>query len=216
MPTDEPRIEALTPKPIVDLPTTDVAEDRQIPLRRRVRNLFRQLRMQGLWITLVEAADQTYRTIRGAPTRRMSEITPQLVVGGQHSTHGLSILRRRGVTAIVNMRHESDDRDKGRALDRYLYLPTIDNTPPTLENLHLAADFIAGEIARGGKVYVHCWEGVGRAPTTACAYLVSTGMTPQEAWARIRKVRPFVRPTPFQVAQIDRFAEQRSAVTNVL
>jgi dual specificity MAP kinase phosphatase len=197
------------PKPIVDLPTTNVADDRAIPFRRRVRNLFRQLQTQGPWITFIEAVDQSYRMLRGAPTRRMSEITPRLVVGGQHSAKGLAILRRRGVTAIVNLRHESDDREKGRALDHYLYLPTIDNTPPTLEHLQQAATFIADEIRRGGKVYVHCWEGVGRAPTTACAYLVSTGMTPDEAWRQIRRVRPFIRPTPFQIAQIDRFAEQK-------
>jgi hypothetical protein len=40
----------------------------------------------------------------------------------------------------------------------------------------------------------------------AAAYLVSTGLTADEAWATIREVRPFIRPKPEQVAQIERFA----------
>ena len=42
----------------------------------------------------------------------------------------------------------------------------------------------------------------------AAAYLVSTGHTPAEAWKQIRKVRPFIRPTPAQIAQVDAFAEK--------
>src|SRR5690606_34572834 len=172
---------------------------------RRFRNLGRQLRQQGIITTTIEAADQITRQITGAPTRRLSEVTPQLFVGGQHSKRGLRRLRQRGVTAIVNMRRESDDQAKGIALERYLHLPTVDNTPPTIEHLRDGARFIGDEIARGGKVYVHCWEGVGRAPTMAAAYLVSTGMTTAEAWTTIRAARPFIRPTPFQVAQLEAF-----------
>lgn len=193
-------------QPVIDLPSSDVSEDRQIPLRRSLANFYRQLRQQGIINTLIEAVDQITRQVTGAPTRRMSEVTPNLAIGGQHNRRGVRRLRERGYTAVVNMRRESDDRAKGIALDRYLYLPTIDNTPPTIEHLRDGARFIGDEIARGGKVYVHCWEGVGRAPTMAAAYLVSTGMTTGDAWAHIRAVRPFIRPTPFQVAQLEAFA----------
>lgn len=200
-------------RPVVDLPSSDISDDRQIPLRRRLINLSRQLRQQGVVNTLIEGVDQVARQVTGAPTRRLSEITPQLGIGGQHSRRGINRLRDRGYTAVVNMRRESDDKAKGIALDRYLYLPTIDNTPPTLQHLQDGARFIGEEIERGGKVYVHCWEGVGRAPTMAAAYLVSTGKTPAEAWKQIRAVRPFIRPTPFQVAQLEAFARaQQPAV----
>ncbi len=200
-------------RPVVDLPSSDVSDDLQIPLRRRLINLYRQLRQQGVATTLIEAADQTVRALTGAPTRRMSEVTPALAIGGQHNRRGVARLRRRGFTAVVNMRRESDDQARGIALDCYLYLPTIDNTPPTLEHLRDGARFIGDEIERGGKVYVHCWEGVGRAPTMAAAYLVSTGRTTAEAWTMIRAVRPFIRPTPFQVAQLEAFARSLNAET---
>jgi hypothetical protein len=41
------------------------------------------------------------------------------------------------------------------------------------------------------------------------AYLIHTGLAADEAWARVREVRPFIRPTPVQVAQIERFAAQQ-------
>ena len=50
--------------------------------------------------------------------------------------------------------------------------------------------------------YIHCAAGIGRAPTMAAAYLVTTGLTPTEAWAKIKQVRPFIRPTPGQEEQI--------------
>jgi hypothetical protein len=33
-------------------------------------------------------------------------------------------------------------------------------------------------------------------------------LTPDEAWAKIRAVRPFVRPKPAQVAQVERLVEE--------
>jgi predicted protein tyrosine phosphatase len=169
---------------------------------------------QGVRTSALWAADHAVRILTGAPIRRVSQITPQLHVGGQYRRRGWRRLAARGITAVVNLRTEFDDAAAGVAPERYLYLPTVDDTPPALEQLRQGADFIAQEIARGGAVYVHCGAGVGRAPTTAAAYLVSTGMTPDEAWTRIRSVRPFIRIKPEQAAQIERFA--RSAGQSLL
>ena len=43
----------------------------------------------------------------------------------------------------------------------------------------------------------------------AAAYLVSTGLTPDQAWALIRKTRPFVNPTPPQLAVVEQFASEQ-------
>jgi predicted protein tyrosine phosphatase len=166
--------------------------------------LWGRLTGQGLGVTVLWATDHLVRIITGAPIRRVSQITPQLHVGGQYRRRGWERLTARGITAVVNMRIEFDDNDAGIAPGRYLYLPTIDDDPPTLEDLRKGVDFIAKEIERGGGVYVHCGSGVGRAPTMAAAYLISTGLAPDEAWAKIRAARPFIRPKPRQVAQIER------------
>jgi dual specificity MAP kinase phosphatase len=169
-------------------------------------HVLNQLRKQGLRNTVLETFDQATRRITGAPTERYTRITPQLFVGGQYSRKGWAKLARRGATAAVSMRAEYDDRGEGFLPPRYLHLPTVDNHAPTLDQLLQGIHFIHTEVDRGGQVYIHCWEGVGRGPTMLAAYLVSTGMKPSEAWAKIREVRPFIRPTIEQIKRIDLLA----------
>jgi len=83
-------------------------------------------------------------------------------------------------------------------------LPTPDNTPPPIETLIKGADFADTEIKSGGKVYIHCWQGLGRGPTMTIAYLIKTGLTFDDAFALVKKVRPFINPRP---GQVDRLKE---------
>jgi len=53
---------------------------------------------------------------------------------------------------------------------------------------------------------------VGRAPTLAAAYLISTGMTLDEALATIRRTRPFINITPPQMALLVEYEAQQRAV----
>ena len=150
--------------------------------------------------------DQLARRTTGAPIWRLCAVTPQLHVGGQHYRRGYAKMRDYGITAILNMRGERCDQAQGIGGERHLQLATIDNTPPSLDDLRCGSDFIRAEIARGGKVYVHCAVGCGRAPTMAAAYLISTGLTADEALRRIKAVRPFVHPTPGQREALAAFA----------
>jgi predicted protein tyrosine phosphatase len=167
-----------------------------------------RLSQQGVRVTLLWAIDHAVRILVGAPIRSLSQITPQMHIGGQYRGRGWPRLQRRGITAVINLRVEFDDRTAGIAPPRYLYLPTEDDHSPTLEQLREGVAFIQDEIERGGIVYVHCGAGVGRAATMAAAYLVSTGLSATDAWDRIRRVRPFVRPMPAQLSQLERFASQ--------
>ena len=149
------------------------------------------------------------RVFRGAPLRSYSEVLPGLWVGGQHFLRGVKTMRRQGITAIVNLRTWPNDEDRRRELDHYLWLPTTDHTPPSMEDVQRGIDFIQEQIDAGRQVYVHCRAGVGRAPTMTAFYLVSKGMTPEEAWTTIRKVRPFIYPTPIQLAHVREFYASR-------
>jgi predicted protein tyrosine phosphatase len=170
-----------------------------------------RLLTQGLRVTLLWALDHAVRAVRGANIRRLCQITPELFVGGQYRRRGWPVMAGWGITAVVNMRVEFDDQAAGIAPPRYLHLPVEDDAAPTVEQLEAGVRFIADAVAEGGKVYVHCGAGVGRAATMAAAYLVSTGLTPAQAWERLRAVRPFIKPTPVQLAQLERFAEQWKA-----
>jgi protein tyrosine phosphatase (PTP) superfamily phosphohydrolase (DUF442 family) len=173
-----------------------------------LRILWQRLTQQGLIVTGWWAADHAVRIVSGAPIRRVSQISPQLHVGGQYRRRGWPRLQALGITAVINMRVEFDDNDAGIAPPRYLHLPVVDDQAPTVEQLHTGAEFIAEEIANGGTVYIHCGSGIGRAATMAAAYLISTGLSADEAWTSIRQARPFIRPTTAQIEQIERFAAQ--------
>lgn len=164
-----------------------------------------------LWFIPYAILVRIYATVMrrrlGHPLQKYSEVTKQLWVGGQHRPKGWKWMQDQGITAIVNLRKEFDDAAAGIAPEHYLYLPTIDNTPPTIEDLERGVEFIRQEIERGGKVYIHCGVGVGRAPTLAACYLTSTGMSPALAWATIRLTRPFVLPRRSQAAQVLHFKQ---------
>ena len=135
-------------------------------------------------------------------------ITPQLLVGPQLNRRGWRILRDKwGVSSIVNLRVESDDRARGIVPQHYLWLPTIDHTSPTVEQLHRAVKFITERIDSGEKVYIHCAAGVGRAPLTAAAYLISQGYDVDSALDLIRSRRPFISQSTNQRTRLLQFAE---------
>ncbi len=157
---------------------------------------------------MLAAADKIGRLITGGPLERYSYIAPHLIIGGQPANRVWEKMIVRGVTGVINLRREYSYElriDKQRV--RYLHLPTADNEAPSLEQLSEGVRFIREIVAQQGKVYIHCWEGLGRGPTMAAAYFVSEGMSPDEALTCIRRVRPFIRPTPSQIARLQEFAQ---------
>ncbi len=160
--------------------------------------LGRRLNKDGVWVTFQWAYARGLPYVTGIPTYSFSRITSDLYVGPQHRARALPSMREHGITAIVNMRIEHDDADHGEALPEYCYLPTIDDTAPTIKHLEEGVAFITRVLTDGGKVYIHCAGGIGRAPTMAAAYFVSTGMTLDEAVALIKMTRPFINIMPPQ------------------
>ena len=161
------------------------------------------------WYKLAEifthmAWDNVHRLIHGIPSLKRSQITANVFLGSQYSLVGLQKLKALGVTAIVNMREYPIFQESQYEGFHYLHLPTVDNTPPTLATLIRGADFVNKEIQAGGTVYIHCRQGLGRGPTMCLAYLISTGLTYDDAFALVKKVRTFINPRP---GQIDRLKE---------
>lgn len=177
-------------------------------VRKGLRTLTWRLRHHSLWVVFTWTWTRVYLWTVGRPVLRYCPVTPQLYVGGQFNARGWRWLAAHGLTADVNMRSEFDDAAHGIAPDAYLWLPTHDDHAPTLAQLRTGVAFIRRGIEQGGKVYVHCGSGVGRAPTMAAAYLVSTGLSVDQAWALIRKTRPFIKPTRPQLAALEQFAAE--------
>ena len=156
---------------------------------------------------ILRFVDQFSRKSSGAPVWRLSKIRPFLYLGGQHYPKGWQAMLDEGITGIINMREDyHDDIKMGVASEHHLHLATRDNTPVPMEYLHQAADFIAEQKLQGGKVYVHCGVGVGRAPSAAAAYFIKyEKMSATEAIATIRAIRPFVHLTGTQRHALEAF-----------
>jgi protein-tyrosine phosphatase len=158
--------------------------------------------LTGAGLVLDYMYDNAHRIITGLPRLNRSQITAHLFLGSQYNLLGLKKLKALGVTAIVNMRTHNDYSDAEHEGIKYLHLPTVDNTPPPLEVLLKGADFIDKEIKSGGAVYVHCRQGLGRGPTMAMAYLIKTGLTYEDAYEMIKRVRIFINPRPGQIERL--------------
>jgi dual specificity MAP kinase phosphatase len=171
-----------------------------------MKTLLKQLKSHLLLgaLFLDRLYDNAHRVIAGLPRLRRCQITANLFLGSQYNKLGLQKLKSLGITAIVNMREHSVYGDSLYLGIKYLHLATVDNTPPAIETLITGADFIDNEIKNGGKVYVHCRQGLGRGPTMTLAYLLKTGLTYDDAFMLVKKVRPFINP---RSSQVDRLRE---------
>lgn len=146
--------------------------------------------------------DHTWRRITGMPLLKRSRITPHLYLGGQYYNHGVDTLQQIGITAIINMRQSNARQFKGMEQITILHLPTPDTMAPRMSDLLKGIDFAKNEINKGGKVYIHCRAGEGRGPTMTIAYLMSTGMLYEDAYAFVKKIRTFIKPTLSQIRQL--------------
>jgi atypical dual specificity phosphatase len=122
---------------------------------------------------------------------------------------GLAGLAERGIHVVVNLHEHGHDADR---LAQYglteVHLPVPDFTAPTADQLSRGVHAINRALVAGQRVAVHCAAGLGRTGTLLACYLVSTGLEPATAIARIRDVRPGSVETAEQQAAIEAFARR--------
>ena len=179
-----------------------------------VRTVRDRLRTQGVRTTALWAYARGLPKLTGVPMLQYSRITDTLFVGPQFRRNGKTALIQAGITHIVNMRSEFDDAKHGLTIgndspDHYCHLPTVDDEPIAESHITRGVEFIDNAIGRDGKVYIHCSAGVGRAPSMAAAYLISKGLRAEDALGKIKRVRPFIRPTPSQILALKEFEKMR-------
>jgi protein-tyrosine phosphatase len=136
----------------------------------------------------------------------VSEMTPEIYLGTNQccQAHYDLLLISKGVTHDISLEGEHVDQPYGA--DSYLWLPTEDRMAPSPQTLMLGVDYIDDVIARGGKVYIHCKNGHGRAPTLLAAWYVSHGSSVNEALAAVKAKRPEVHLEDAQVEALRAYA----------
>lgn len=124
------------------------------------------------------------------PILEYNDITDGIFIGTNQccQTHFDAKLKREGITADISL--EEDRLDAPFGIDFYIWIPTENHTPPTREQLDFGVSVLEKLVSMGRKVYVHCKNGHGRAPTLVAAYLIEKGKSPAEAEAFIKSQRP--------------------------
>ena len=133
-----------------------------------------------------------------------------LLRGAAPGREGYESLAAAGVTTVVDLRAEENlVIDEGLLLDlgiTRISIPVRDGQTPTPAEVHRFLDIVDGS---DGLVFVHCGAGVGRTGAMAASYLVSTGMSPNDALKRNLAVGPPSLEQVAYAAELDRGSFER-------
>ena len=122
-----------------------------------------------------------------------SRVDQYLILGALPFPSTVSELHEHGVRAVVNTCEEyaGPVTIYQQYEIRQLRVRTVDFTPPTLESVQQAVDFIEDHRKRGETVYVHCKAGRGRSATVVICWLIKhLNLTPSEAQTYLQQKRP--------------------------
>ncbi|MFZ1971054.1 MAG: dual specificity protein phosphatase family protein [Candidatus Nanoarchaeia archaeon] len=142
------------------------------------------------------------------PIFEYSKITEYIYIGTNQCCwmHFKNSLIKKGVKADISL--EKIRLDQPFGVEYYLWLPTKDHEAPTFKQLSLGTDFIRQLVDKKIKIFVHCKNGHGRAPTLVAAYLISTGKSVNESIELIKMKRPVIHPTKVQIAALKNFKKR--------
>lgn len=96
-------------------------------------------------------------------------------------------LIKNGVTADISLEESRLDQPFG--VEFYAWIPVRDHSAPSQDQLMLGVAALENLIALEKKVYVHCKNGHGRAPTLVAAYFIKRGKSLEEAEKLIKSKR---------------------------
>lgn len=160
-------------------------------------------------VDIIVAPNGGYYTL---PTDPYNEVYPGIYIGDAPTALCTGLLQRMGITHVVNAA-QGADRDFGYVNTtegfygssgiKFLGIPAMDIRAFKLEPyFEEAADFIHEARTSGGKVLVHCRQGISRSSTIVLAYLmIKKSMTVQEATRKVRENRDII-PNPGFLQQL--------------
>jgi protein-tyrosine phosphatase len=143
----------------------------------------------------------------------MSWVTKRIALGGGiWNAQNMAELAQAGITHVLNMQIEFDDRPLADPHGiRVLWNPTDDDfLPKPPELLKRGVDFAQDALAQPEtRLYVHCAAGVHRAPMMTLAVLCAMEFEIEAAMVLIETRRPVVDFADVYVESVRRFLESR-------
>jgi protein-tyrosine phosphatase len=146
----------------------------------------------------------------------MTWVTDRIAVGGGiWNEENMKALVRHGVTHIIDMQIEFDDRPLAEPYPvEVLFNPTDDDFLPKPPALFQAGVDFALEALDGpqNRIYIHCAAGVHRAPMMTLAILRVLGWSLQDAKKLIQERRYVVDFAECYVESVENFVKVYEAV----
>jgi len=112
-------------------------------------------------------------------------------------------LKDENIEADISL--EAERIDKPFGVNFYIWLPVKDHEAPSIDQLEFGVMVIEKLIAMKKKIYIHCENGHGRAPTLVAAYLMQQGKTFDEAISFIKERRPTIHLSESQIECLKAF-----------
>ncbi|MFZ1133225.1 MAG: dual specificity protein phosphatase [Terriglobales bacterium] len=145
----------------------------------------------------------------------MTWVTERVALGGGiWNARNMEELAQTGITHVLNMQIEFDDRTLAEPYGvRVLWNPTDDDfLPKPPELLKRGVDFALAALEDPeARLYIHCAAGVHRAPMMTLAVLCALEWEIEEAMVLIETRRPVVDFADVYVESVRRFLESRMA-----
>ncbi|EGD77993.1 hypothetical protein PTSG_09628 [Salpingoeca rosetta] len=138
------------------------------------------------------------------------EILPYMYVGAEAHAEKEEIVRKHGITHILNLTTRSPTRHPHI---EYCVIEILDSWNQNLiAHFGEAFEFIERAREAGGKVLVHCVAGISRSPSVAIAYLMfKNKMSLSDAYALVKKKRPSISPNLDFMAELQQYEKQIKA-----
>lgn len=112
---------------------------------------------------------------------------------GPRTDEDLKFLVSVGVSALVRLAHKDETGiDVFDVLSHGIedfYEPLEDYTPPSQEQIDRVVRFVKDAVMNGKAIAISCGAGYGRTGTILACYLVSKGLSAEDAIQRLIKVR---------------------------
>jgi len=124
-------------------------------------------------------------------------------------THFDEKLKQEGIEVDISLEEERVDAPFG--VQFYVWIPVKNHAAPTREQLDFGVATIEKLVSMKQRIYVHCQNGHGRAPTLIAAYLVKKGKSIDQAIDFIKAKRPTIHLEEEQIDGLRFFAKQQSS-----
>ncbi|MFX1342782.1 MAG: dual specificity protein phosphatase family protein [Promethearchaeota archaeon] len=133
------------------------------------------------------------------------------VLAGSSMPLGRQDLERlvdQGIEVLVTAMEESLDENLANDVGlEYHYYPVPPFGTPTLQQINDFVDLVNTNRIKNRPVAIHCYMGWGRTGTLLAAYLISEGMSADEAIVEVRKKRSGSIETRGQEQILHRYAQ---------